>query len=239
MKRYKISCILLAGSVLMAGCAPPTEQQTSGIDQQTMRTTGIVYPGPPGIFLDPGPKTRSLPPPGFELRKVVDRGIELTKRSEGFRSSTYNDPAGYCTVGYGHLIKRDPCDGSEPEEFMAGITEDRGTEILRDDMGIAESAVIELVNIDLTDGQYAALCDFTFNVGYGNFERSTLRKVVNNREFHRVPSELRRWVFAGGGRLPGLEIRREREIQLFFEGMPIPRARMVEDSTLIDIRFGE
>ena len=98
-----------------------------------------------------------------------------------------------------------------------------------------------LVDADLTDGQYGALCDFVFNVGVGNFRTSTLRKRVNARDFDRVPFEFRRWVYAGGRKLAGLAKRREKEISLFFEEIGIPRALPPADVDLtpIDIRSGE
>jgi GH24 family phage-related lysozyme (muramidase) len=194
----------------------------------------------PGIFLDTEAE-RAVLPAGVEVRKVYDKGVELTKESEGFRSRQYNDAADYCTIGYGHLIKLAPCDGNEPSEFRAGISVPRGTEILRQDMEKAERGIMTLVDSDLTDGQYGALCDFVFNVGVGNFRKSTLRRRVDARDFDRVPFEFRRWVYAGGRKLSGLAKRREKEITLFFEEIGIPRALPPADVDLspIDIRSGE
>ena len=192
-----------------------------------------------GIFLEP--EERAALPPGVTLRGVYDKGLQLTKESEGFRSHLYNDAAQYCTIAYGHLIKLAPCDGSEPEEFLQGVSEPKGAQMLRKDMERAERAVLTAVKLPLTDGQYAALCDFVYNVGGGNFRRSTLLKVINKDEFERVPFQLRRWVKAGGRELAGLKKRREREIELFFEDIGIPRAAPApdEDLTPVDIRQGE
>jgi len=220
--------IFTALGLLAAGC-----DQTAEIDYPTQdRLT-------PGIFLEP--EERAVLPPGVEVRKVYGPAIELTKESEGFVGKPYNDAARYCTIGYGHLIHLAPCDGSIPEDFKKGISEPQGTEILRDDMGKAERGVMTLVDVELTDGQYGALCDFVFNVGIGNFRSSTLRKRVNAGDYDRVPFELRRWVMAGGNKLPGLAARREKEIALFFEGIGIPRAAPLpgEDLTPIDLRSGE
>ncbi len=177
----------------------------------------------------------------MELRPVYGKGVALTKASEGFRGRLYNDAADYCTIAYGHLVKLAPCDGSEPAAFLRGVTEAEGTELLVEDMGTAQVTVMRLVGVDLTDGQYAALCDFVFNVGSGNFRRSTLLKVVNAGDFDGVPFQLRRWVKAGGRELPGLVTRREREIELFFDGLPIARAAPPAgmDVEPVDIRAGE
>ena len=175
----------------LGGCDTPQESAFPTIDRLTA-----------GIFLEP--EMRIALRRGVALSKVYGPGIELTKLSEGFRARLYNDAANYCTIAYGHLIKLAPCDGTEPEEFRNGVTRARGTEILRKDMEKAERAVMALTDVELTDGQYAALCDFVYNVGSGNFSSSTLRKVVNAAQFDRVPSQFRRWVFARGKKLPGL-----------------------------------
>ena len=96
-------------------------------------------------------------PAGVEVRKAYDQAVDLTKESEGFEDEAYNDAANYCTIGYGHLIKLAPCDGSIPEEFQKKITELRGTQILRKDMEKAEIGVMTLVDVELSDGQYVAL----------------------------------------------------------------------------------
>ncbi len=213
---------------LLAGCDQSEVESYPTIDRLT-----------PGIFLEP--EERAVLPPGVELRPIYDKGIRLTKESEGFVSKLYNDAAGYCTIAYGHLIKLASCNGTEPEEFQRGVSEPRGVELLREDMGSAQRSVLTAVRVDLTDGQYAALCDFVFNVGSGNFRKSTLLNVINAGEFQQVAFQLRRWIKAGGRELPGLITRREREIELFYEGVGIPRAAPPEtmDMSPIDVRTGE
>jgi GH24 family phage-related lysozyme (muramidase) len=192
-----------------------------------------------GIFLDA--EARAVLPPGVDLRKVSSEGLALTKQSEGFVSRLYHDAAGYCTIGYGHLLKKARCDGSEPSHMRGGIAEPDAAELLTADMEIAEIAVMNAVNVPLTDGQFAALADFVFNVGSGNFRRSTLLSVLNQGQHDRVPHQLRRWVKAGGREWPGLKTRREREIGLYFQGLAIPRSAPPEDEDIseIDVRSGE
>jgi lysozyme len=228
VKRYLSTIIAAALVFAMLGYIAGCEKTYRSEDKLTA-----------GIFLEP--EERAVLPPGVEVRKVYDPAIELTKESEGFIGKPYNDAARYCTIGYGHLIHLAPCDGSIPEDFKKGISEPHGTELLRDDMGKAERGVMTLVDVELSDGQYGALCDFVFNTGIGNFRNSTLRKRVNAGDFDRVPFEFRRWVMAGGKKLPGLAARREKEIALFFEEIGIPRAAPLpgEDLTPIDIRTGE
>ena len=62
-----------------------------------------------------------------------------------------------------------------------------------------------------SDGQYDALVSFTFNLGSGALQRSTLRRKVNREEHNDVPAEFVRWVYAGGRKLVGLVRRRNAE----------------------------
>lgn len=216
---------MLATISLSQGCS----EQASYPSRDTMTA---------GIFLEPEPEvfTRAV-----DVRRINDKGLELTKVSEGFVPHLYHDAAQYCTIAYGHLVKLARCDGTEPEEFRKGLTVAQGTSLLRKDMGKAERAVTALVKVDLTDNQYAALCDFVFNVGSGNFSRSTLREVINAGEFDRVAYQFSRWVKAGGRELEGLKIRRKKEIELFYEGIAMPRAMPLpgDDTSTIDVRVGE
>lgn len=190
-----------------------------------------------GIFLE---DERAVLPEGETLRALHPKGLQLTKISEGWVPRLYNDAAGYCTVGYGHLCYKARCDGATPSEFLKGISETAGTELLRLDMQKAQIAVQAAIpghRERLNDFQYAALCDFAFNVGGGNFRSSTLLKVVLDRQFDRVPAQFRRWVLARGIRFNGLVKRREGEIALFFEGMAIPKSvpRQDDDLSPLDI----
>ncbi len=63
-----------------------------------------------------------------------------------------------------------------------------------------------------------ALGSFTYNVGTGNFRRSTLRKRINNGDVKGIIKEWRKWRMAGGRVYPGLVRRREEELALFLKG---------------------
>ena len=232
--------LLTKAHLTLAGAVAATF--AAGTLSGCVRSRTVEYPTldrvTPGIFLDP--VERDVAPDG-PRRNVSRAGLGLTEASEGFVGHLYHDAARCCTIAYGHLVKRRPCDGSEPEEFRKGVSEPRGAEILAVDMGRAERAVAAAVSVELTDGQYAALCDFVYNVGAQNFKQSTLLRVVNARQHEAVPPQLRRWVMAGGRVLPGLKDRREREVDLYFIGLPRPKGmpRETEGLTLVDIREGE
>ena len=75
--------------------------------------------------------------------------------------------------------------------------------------------MLRLIKIPLTDNQFAALVSFTFNLGGGALQRSTLRQKVNRKEHGEVPAEFMKWVRAGGRKLPGLIKRRAAEAALY------------------------
>jgi lysozyme len=149
---------------------------------------------------------------------VSDAGLAFIQGFEGFRANLYNDPAGHCTIGIGHLVHQGNCNGSEPADFRAGITEERARELLRADAAQAVQAIRTGVTVDLNQAQFDALVSFAFNIGNGAFRDSTLRRRLNDGEYDAVPSELARWVRGGGQVLPGLVRRREAEGRLFSQG---------------------
>jgi len=141
------------------------------------------------------------------MRHITQDGIDLIKRFEGFSSTVYICPAGYPTIGYGHLVRSG--------ESYTEISETEAEELLRKDVESAERAVLRLVNVPLTDGQFDALVSFTFNLGSGAFQRSTLRRKVNRQAHAEVPDQLMRWVWARGRMLRGLVIRRTSEASAY------------------------
>ena len=152
------------------------------------------------------------------MRHVTEAGLNLIKRFEGFSHTIYICPAGYPTIGYGHVML-----AHEREQFAAGITQAEATELLRKDVRIAERAVLRLISVPLTDGQFDALVSFTFNLGAGALQRSTLRLKVNRGEHDGVPAELMKWVWAAGKTLPGLVRRRRLESILYQNNLVIDR----------------
>ncbi len=142
------------------------------------------------------------------MRNITEDGLRLIRRFEGFSAMPYLCPAGYLTVGYGHVVKN-------PDAFRQPITEDEATGILTVDVETAERAVLRLISAPLTDGQFDALVSFTFNLGAGALQRSTLRRKVNREDHEDAAAEFLRWVWAGGRKLSGLIRRRQAEAALY------------------------
>lgn len=153
-----------------------------------------------------------------EAMQLSEQGAEFIGRFEGFSASLYNDPAGHCTIGYGHLVHHGNCNGSEPPEFKKGLTRKQAAKLLQKDAKTAAAAVEEKVTVPLNQAQFDALVSFTFNLGAGNLASSTLLKKLNANGYGAVPSELDKWVLAGGKRLQGLVNRRKAEGILFSTG---------------------
>lgn len=134
-------------------------------------------------------------------------GINLIKQFESLQLKAYRCPAGVMTIGYGHTegVKAgDVIDGQKAEQLL---TEDlRGFE--------------EVINREcpgINQNQFDALVSFTFNVGIGNFLKSTLLKCVKaNPENLNIRGEFNRWNRAGGSVLAGLIRRRRAEADLYF-----------------------
>ena len=145
--------------------------------------------------------------------EVPKTAVELAKRFEGFERKVkrgteitaipYVCPAGFWTIGYGHL-----CDPKHPP-----ITEAEAEVYLARDLQTALAATLRYCPVLATEleGRLAAIVDFTFNLGAGRLQASTLRRRVNQRDWVAAEQELRRWVYGGGRVLPGLVTRREAE----------------------------
>jgi lysozyme len=153
-------------------------------------------------------------------RKLSERGAAFIARFEGCRLQLYNDPAGHCTIGIGHLVHHGPCNGSEPAEFKRGITLERAFELLEEDAAEVVAAMRRRVKVELSQPRFDALCSWGFNCGAGVFATSTLVRKLNAGDYASVRSELARWDKAGNPPrpLPGLTRRRKAEGRLFAEG---------------------
>ena len=140
--------------------------------------------------------------------KFSEAGFALLKESEGFIAHTYLDVEGLPTIGYGHRVVG-------PESFPQGITEAQAAAILAGDVEEAEHAVARLVKVPLTQGQFDALVDFTYNLGAGRLASSTLLLDLNAAQYYDAAAQLLRWDHAGMQVNAGLERRREAEYKLW------------------------
>ena len=141
---------------------------------------------------------------------MITTGILLIKlmEFEGLRLEAYKDAAGVPTIGYGHT--HNVRMGDRRPSWYA-------KDLLSEDIAYFEDKVKEL-GVAKTEGQLDALVSFAFNLGIDRLEKSTLIKVIRQGgSKSQIKHEFKRWVYAGGKKLRGLEKRREWEAKRFFE----------------------
>jgi len=142
--------------------------------------------------------------------KCSDEGLEFITRQEGLRLTAYPDPATGgepWTIGVGHT----------GPEVHAGMVIDRTQAIdyLSRDVEASERCVNNSVRGNLTQSQFDALVSLVFNIGCGNFGKSTLLKRLNEGDDAAAAQQFLVWDRAAGRQMAGLAQRREREMELF------------------------
>ena len=135
-------------------------------------------------------------------------GIELIKKYEGLELKAYKCPAGKWTIGYGHTLNVKSTDV---------ISRDDAEYFLKQDLKMSEDE-INKQGLQLNQNQFDALVSFTFNLGVGNFRKSTLlKKLKVNVNDLSIAGEFKKWVNANGKKLAGLVRRRAEEAELYFK----------------------
>lgn len=142
------------------------------------------------------------------MREIPQAAIDIIKSFEGCQLHDYKDVAGITTVGIGHRVL-------SGEDFTGGITQQQAEDMLRSDLTNAANAIKRFVTRALSDDQYSALLSFTFNLGGGTLEHSTLLKVCNSGKDDDMSPEFMKWTFAGGVKSSGLIRRRAAEAKLY------------------------
>ena len=138
---------------------------------------------------------------------ISEKGIKLIKNFEGCRLEAYKCPAGIWTVGYGHT-------GSTVHQGLK-ISQSEADSLLKTDLIIHCNNVSKLVKVPLNQNQFDALVSLEYNIGYGNFSRSTLLKLLNAKNYKDAAEQFAVWRLGGGKILPGLVRRRKAEKDLF------------------------
>ena len=137
---------------------------------------------------------------------ISGNGLDLIKRFEGLRLTSYLCPAKVWTIGY----------GSTGPHVKAGmtITEDEAEALLRKDVARFERGVFALVG-DTTQGRFDALVSFAFNLGLGALQGSTLMNMHKAGNYDGAAEQFKRWNKAGKVVLAGLTKRRLAEAELY------------------------
>ena len=143
---------------------------------------------------------------GESEMQISKEGLALIKKFEGCELEAYKCPAGVWTIGFGTI--KDVKEGDR-------ITKDEANHLLEEEMIEYESYINDMVDVELNQSQYDALCAWVYNLGPSNLGSSTLLKVLNEGKYEEVPQQIKRWNKANGEVLTGLIRRREAEALLF------------------------
>ena len=154
---------------------------------------------------------------------VSPKAIEVIKHHEGVRQKPYKCPAKLWTVGVGHVLYPEqgklPMDQRDSfamkiEDFRIFSMEEVNA-ILRRDLDRFERGVEKFCPVPLTQGMFDGLVSFSFNVGLGTLQRSTLRQKLLRGDKEGAAEELLKYCMAGGKILKGLQNRRIDERAMF------------------------
>lgn len=143
------------------------------------------------------------------MMEYSQAGLALTELFEGCKLIAYPDPATGgkpWTIGYGHtkgVSKGMRCTKEQAEKWLL------------EDVQESVDAVNKYVQVELTQGMFDSLVDFVFNLGEGNFFKSTLLRKLNNRDYKGADAEFIKWNKAAGKVMDGLTKRRLAEADQF------------------------
>jgi len=154
---------------------------------------------------------------------ISEAGIQLIKSFEGCHSSPYRCPAALWTIGYGHVLYPDQARLKTPERASYALKQEHSRvwdadeidALLQEDLQRFEAGVLRLCPAADNDSHFDAIVSFSFNVGLGNLQASTLRMKYNRGDYEGAADEFLKWNKCGGKVLAGLTRRRAAERALF------------------------
>jgi len=138
-----------------------------------------------------------------------DKGIAIIKESEGLKLAAYQY-AGQWLIGYGHSATAKP---------GMTITEAQAEDLLRQDLGVCEKAIADAVTVPVSSNEFSAMASLCYNIGWQNFAASSVVRRLNAGDRQGAADAFLMWTkgTVNGERvsLPHLEVRRQREKELF------------------------
>ena len=155
---------------------------------------------------------------------VSKKALQMIRHHEGVRLKPYQCPAKLWTIGVGHVIDANHC--KRKVEERAGLpcppgwnrtfTMEEVDAILAKDLERFERGVLRYCPAAGSRQSWLdALVSFSFNVGLGTLQRSTLRQKFNRQDYAGAADEFLKYTKAGGKVLKGLVNRRNDERALF------------------------
>src|SRR5882724_2356449 len=146
--------------------------------------------------------------------KINAAGFALIKGFEGKRLEAYPDPGTGgepWTIGYGHTTAA----GLPTVHKGLVISQEDADEILARDLEKFEKAVSTVLSREANENQFAAMVSLCFNIGLGNFAKSSVIHKFNSGDFKGAKDSFKLWNKAAGRVLSGLTARRKAEADLF------------------------
>lgn len=156
-------------------------------------------------------------------------GIALIKKAEGLRLKAYLDGGGVPTIGWGHTSNA----GAPVVKLGMTITAEEAEAIFKKDVENVEKQVAALLKVDLNDNQFSACVSLCYNIGAGNFAKSSVLRFINQNRFQDAADAFALWNRDDGKIVGGLVKRRAAEAALFVKEDGITEAppRVVEAAT--------
>jgi lysozyme len=138
----------------------------------------------------------------------------LIKHFESLRLTSYLDPKGVVTVGYGHT--------GDDVHHPSIITREEAERLLNEDVHYFETKLLRMLKRDPTQNQFDAMISWIFNIGEDRAGKSTLIKFYNLGQDNEASTEFLRWsnitIKGKPVRYRGLVNRRQAERELFLTG---------------------
>jgi len=124
---------------------------------------------------------------GYKYDKIYESVLQSIRKFEGLKLNAYYCPAGYKTIGYGHLIK-------DYEIIQDTITKEQAEELLVMDFENSIITVTKLIGYNKykEPEKTLALSHFVYNIGAGGFEKSTLLHLI--KEDKSINCEILKWI---------------------------------------------
>ena len=150
--------------------------------------------------------------------QISNAGLQLIKRFEGCKLKPYLCPAKKWTVGYGHVLGNGV---TLAEADNRTFTKEEVDALLRSDLRRFERGVLRYCTVYLSQFEFDTLVSFSYNLGLGTLQRSTLRQKILRQDGEAASKELLKYDKVGGQAVKGLTRRREAEYRLFTQIDPI------------------
>lgn len=153
-----------------------------------------------------------------------EKGIKLIKHFEGCHFKPYLCPALLWTIGYGHVLypeqnrlkMAERRSYSVKSEHNRSYSQEEVDGLLKQDLRRFELGVLRYITVPLKQNEFDALVSFSFNLGLGTLQRSSVRSKLNRGDKEAAIDTLLKYCRAGGKILKGLQRRRAAEADLFF-----------------------